>query len=329
MEKNIKKLREDYKSTLAENKKLQKILKFKSAIDTNILPNTSKYKIEGNSNLKEECTAMIQLTDIHLEEVVLKESVNGLNFYNPEEAVKRVERFFKRSLYLVRQNRRAGRIIKNLVLHLGGDGITGWIHEELKQTNPLTPIQACLKLQELYIRGISTLSEDGNFDKIIVVCSCGNHGRTTEKNQHKNPIVTSYEYWVYVNMEQFLKMKGYNNIEIILPKGEFTYLTVYDKINCFSHGLGIRYAGGIGGIEVPLKRMVTQENTIIPADMYWMGHMHTYLALTKVRMGGSVIGYSEFSRAHRFAPEPPQMQFQLLDKRRGFTQNEPIILLDF
>lgn len=308
---------------------LQKVLAFEQSIDIALLPDISKYQITANPSVKEECTVIMQLTDIHLEEDVLKEAVNGLNFYNIEEAVIRVGRFFTRGLYLIKQNRKAGKKLENLVLHLGGDGITGWIHDELKQTNNLTPIQACLLLEELYIKGISTLAEDGGFKNIKIVCSCGNHSRVTEKNQSKNSIFTSYEYWVYRHVEQYLKLKGYTNVEVILPKGEFTYVTIYDKVNVFSHGLGVKYQGGIGGIEVPLKRMVTQENSIIPFDMMWLGHMHTYLVLTKIRMGGSVIGYSEFSRLHRFAPEVPKMQFQLLDPKRGYTLNEPIILIDF
>jgi hypothetical protein len=329
MAKKVTDHRKHAKKLATELESIKEVLDFKKSIDTSLLPDISKYTIAENKSLKEECTVMTQLTDIHLEEEVIKEAVNGLNFYNPEEARKRIDRYFKRLLYLTRQNRRAGRILNNLVLHLGGDGITGWIHDELKQTNSLTPIQACLMLQELYIKGISTLAEDGGFNNIKIVCSCGNHSRATEKNQSKNSIFTSYEYWIYRNLEQFLKLKGYSNIEIILPAGEFTYLTVLDKVNVFSHGIGIKYQGGIGGIEVPLKRMVTQENNIIPFDMMWLAHMHTYLVLTKIRMGGSVIGYSEFSRIHRFPPEVPKMQFQLLDKKRGYTLNEPIILLDF
>jgi hypothetical protein len=48
-----------------------------------------------------------------------------------------------------------------------------------------------------------------------------------------------------------------------------------------------------------------------------------------VLVNGSLIGYNSYARAFGFEPEPPKMQFQLLDKKRGFTLNNPIILDDW
>jgi hypothetical protein len=46
-------------------------------------------------------------------------------------------------------------------------------------------------------------------------------------------------------------------------------------------------------------------------------------------MSTSVKGHDEFARVHGFKPEPPQMQFQLIDAKRGYTFNCPILLTDF
>jgi hypothetical protein len=63
--------------------------------------------------------------------------------------------------------------------------------------------------------------------------------------------------------------------------------------------------------------------------MAWIAHWHQYIVSNKVRVNGSVIGYNGYARSFGFAPEPPKMQFQLLDKRRGYTLNNPIYLTDF
>jgi hypothetical protein len=99
----------------------------------------------------------------------------------------------------------------------------------------------------------------------------------------------------------------------------------------FSHGDHFNYQGGIGGIEVPLKKWILRENSVVSTgvDMAWIAHWHQYIVSNKVRVNGSVIGYNGYARSFGFAPEPPKMQFQLLDKRRGYTLNNPIYLTDF
>jgi hypothetical protein len=124
-------------------------------------------------------------------------------------------------------------------------------------------------------------------------------------------------------------MPGYEHIEFLIAESEFLYLDLFGTINKFSHGDHFNYQGGIGGIEVPLKKWVHRENSVIHTDMSWIGHWHQYITLNKVRISGSVIGYNAFARAHGFEPEPPKMQYQLLDKKRGFTLNNPIYLNDF
>jgi hypothetical protein len=319
-----------------EIKKLTKDLEFERARNTVMksiriedLQDFSAFEIKANKSLKEECTVISQLGDAHVDEIVTKNVMNGLNEYNPDIAQERIERFFQRLLYLTNQYRRGGTKITNLVLHLVGDFISGWIHEELKETNSMSPIQGILFVQELLIRGIKTLSEHGKYEKIVIVCTCGNHSRMTDKQRHKNAATTSLEYLMYNSMVQTFQKSGLTNVEFQLSESEFIYYKIYDKMNKFSHGNHFNYQGGIGGIEVPIKRWLMREQVIMPFDMAWIGHWHTYIASSRIRVNGSVIGYGEYSRSLGFPPEPPVMQFQLLDKKRGYTSNCPIFLTDF
>ena len=67
---DIKKSHKEIKSLQKDRDNLQQVLNFKDAININLIPDLSKYKIDENPSLKEECTVMTQLTDIHLEEEV-------------------------------------------------------------------------------------------------------------------------------------------------------------------------------------------------------------------------------------------------------------------
>ena len=231
---------------------------------------------------------------------------------------------------MVDKSRKSGYIIDTLVLALLGDFITGYIHEELEEINTLTPPEATLLMQELLISGIKLLSENGKFKKIIIPCTPGNHGRTTKRKRYSTGYKNSYEWLMYNNIERLFKENGgYNNIEFIIPESEFIYLNLFGYINKFSHGDHFNYQGGIGGLEVPLKKWILRENAVIKTDMSWIGHWHQYIILNRVRVNSSVIGYNSYARAFGFEPESPKMQFQLLDSKRGFTLNHPIILTDW
>jgi hypothetical protein len=242
----------------------------------------------------------------------------------------RVTKYFKRLLYMINQSRKAGYVIDHLVLALLGDFITGYIHEELEEANSLTPVEASLLIQSLLIKGIKLLSEDGKLKKIVIPCTPGNHGRTTKKKRFTTGYKNSYEWLMYNNIRDLFKaIGGYENVEFIIPESEFIYMDLFGYINKFSHGDHFKYQGGIGGIEIPLKKWVLRENSVIKTDMSWIGHWHQYIVLNKIRVNGALIGYNSYARAFGFEPEPPKMQFQLLDKKRGFTLNNPIILTDW
>lgn len=300
-----------------------------NAIRIEDLTNLDSYIIKPNRSYKEECTVITQLGDVHIDEVVNPNITNNLNSYNAEIAEIRMERYFTRLIYMIRLQRRAGIKIDNLVLHLVGDFISGWIHDELIETNSMSPIKATRLVEQLLVKGIKTLSEMGDLVKIVIPCSIGNHSRTTKKNHFKNTFDTSYEALIYQHLSDYFKQGGYNNVEFIISESPYIYYNIYGKINKFSHGNHFNYQGGIGGIEVPLKKWTHRENTVMPFDMAWIGHWHQYLVGSKVRINGCMIGYNEMARSFGFTPEPPMMQFQLLDKKRGYTTNTPIILEDF
>jgi len=316
----------DLNKLLKENEILKQSINAIEGINIDNITDLDAFTIKPNRSLKEECTAITQFGDAHYDEIVNPSITNGLNEYNPTIAKIRTEKYFARLIYSLRLYKRAGIRVNNLVLHLVGDFISGWIHEELIQTNSMTPIEATRFAEELLIKGIKTIGEYTDLKETVVICTVGNHSRTTRKNQFKNSVITSYEFIAYKHMEDYFSQHGFSNIKFVISESPYTYYKVYDWINKFSHGNHFKYQGGI---EVPLKKWIHREQTVMPFDMAWIGHWHQFSSGNKVRINGSVIGYNEMARLYGFTPEPPQMQFQLLDKKRGYTWNGPIILTDW
>jgi hypothetical protein len=330
MKENQKELKRKNTILNNQNEELKKRQAFLNGINIEELDSLEKFTINPLYKVKDEAIAISVLSDVHTEEPVVKSVVSGLNEYNLQIAEERVTRYFKRLLYMINQARKAGYVIDHLVMAWLGDFITGYIHEELEEANNLTPVQASLLIQSWLIKGVIFLSENAKLKRIVIPCTPGNHGRTTKKKRYTTGYKNSYEWLMYNNIKNlFDKIGGYENVEFIIPESEFIYMNLFGYVNKFSHGDHFKYQGGIGGIEIPLKKWILRENTVIKTDMSWIAHWHQYIILNKVRVNGALIGYNSYARAFGFEPEPPKMQFQLLDKKRGFTLNNPIILTDW
>jgi len=113
-------------------------------------------------------------SDWHVEETVDPRNVNDLNAYDMVIAQQRVRSFFAKVIRLT-EIQRSGTKIDTLVLGLLGDLMTGYIHEELRETNGLSPTETVLWLQDEIASGLALLEQ--NFSQIIIPCCIGNHGR--------------------------------------------------------------------------------------------------------------------------------------------------------
>jgi hypothetical protein len=327
----VKEKERENKVLKAEMERLEASLNFMYAIQVTEHHNWTRLKIKQDASLREECTAISLCSDLHADEVVDKEVVDGINEYNRDIFIQRFNRYFSRLIYVIRMQRKAGQTIKNLVLGFLGDLISGYIHEELMENNSMSPTEAVSLLQDLIIAGIKTLAEDGEFANIIIIGVRGNHGRTSTKKKFSTGYKNSYEWLMYKNIEKAFTeyLTGYNNVFFVIPKSEFAYLNIYDKTIGFSHGDHFYYLGGVGGVMIPLMRWLYKINDVIPTDMRCIGHWHSYLSLPNCLVNGSGIGYNAYTMGKGFKPELPKMQLQLLDSHRGFTANIPIILDDF
>lgn len=274
---------------------------------------------DQNKNI---ATPIILLSDWHFEERVEPHTINGLNEYNLEIGQKRWSKCIQNSLRLVNIDRNHSEI-NTLVIWLGGDFITGYIHEELQESNYLSPTQASRFAKKSIISALEFYLQYGKFDKIEVVCSFGNHGRTTQKKRHSTAYKNSFEWMVYHDVADYFS----DNLKISfrIPDGYFTYLTIYDFVCRFWHGDTIKYQGGIGGITIPLIKAIHRYNQQINANYNFMGHYHQLFQATKdCIVNGSGIGFNSYAQNIGASPEQPMQSYCLIDQKRGMTIKAPI-----
>ena len=126
---------------------------------------------------KRRATAVALLSDVHFEERVERSDVIP-NEYSPAIADRRLARFFAGTAWLTQHAPAFD--IGELVLWLGGDMISGQIHDENVETSELPPAVASLQVAGRITSGIRQLLADLPGVTLTVPCSLGNHARTTK-----------------------------------------------------------------------------------------------------------------------------------------------------
>lgn len=282
-----------------------------------------KYSIDPPvSKTKTLATAIVQYSDWHCDEIVDPKTVNGLNEYNKAIAKQRVCKLVENTVKLT-NTQRSGVDIKNLVLHLGGDAIGGYIHPELQQTNSMSPLEGIFYAKDLMVSAIEYLLQYGNFSQINIICSRGNHPRLTPKMQYANDYSMNLETFLYYSLADYFKNE--KNVIFQIDQSELSYLTIYDKVFRFFHGHQIRFMGGVGGVTVPLYKAIHRWNSNIQAYYNFMCDKHTYSNPTPdCQLNGSLKGYDAFAVSHGFSFQPPLQSFTIMDNKRGITIKAPI-----
>lgn len=269
---------------------------------------------------KHDATMVVLLSDVHCEEVVRPETVNGLNAFDLAVCEKRLVELQERFFTMLEHERQLTRI-ERVVLWFGGDWISGMIHPELAEENSLHPLAAIRWIGERMRGFLDAVA--GNAKEVIVATSCGNHGRTTEKLR-TNEADTSYEHHLYLTMRAAEKRK---NVRWHIGEGHLNYLDL-DGFNVrFCHGHAVRYQGGIGGIHVPLNKAIAAWNATQHADLTCLGHWHQFSwgRAGRYVSNGSVIGHSAYAVRIKATYEPPCQAAIVIDHgRREVTKAYPL-----
>lgn len=280
---------------------------------------------EMGSGLREG-TAVALLSDCHVEEHVLAGDTPVGNVYNPVVADKSLARFFAAYRWLIKFHRHAFQI-RHAILWLGGDLMTGHIHEEnVETTRGQTPIETLLWLQARIVAGIDSLLDDSELETLYVPCSYGNHGRNSKKPMRARGAAHSYEWLLYQWLASHYA--GTERVRFLADPSAHQYLTAYQFDLHFHHGDEINYQGGIGGVTIPANKKVAKWDIARRCHYHHFGHFHQYIPGGRLIFNGSVIGYNAYAMSIGAEPEPAQQTFYVLDSKRGKICKSPIWVRD-
>lgn len=266
--------------------------------------------------------AILVLTDWHAEEDIDPKTCNGLNKFTPTICEQRAHRAVAKCLEVMDAWRRTWPIDELVVATLG-DFITGYIHEELEESNHMSPTEATIFCEKLLADSLVTLRKETKLPIRVVTCH-GNHGRTTRKKRIKTGHLNSYEWMMYHFLAKDLRSEA--GITFQIADGYHNILDIKGHAVRFHHGDAIRYQGGIGGISIPVNKAIAAWNKSKTASLDVFGHWHQSLDEWRWVSCGCLCGYSDFSVEIKADYQPPTQTLILMTKDHGKIAALPLFL---
>lgn len=276
-------------------------------------------------------TLVAFLSDTHYGEIVRADEMDDYNAYNLKIAEARTARFFERVIRIARSYF-AGVEYDGIVLALGGDLVSGDIHDELTETNEATTYETVLWAVPKLAAGVEMLAEE--FGQVHVVSAPGNHGRTTRKPHAKKASANNADTLIAHLVAR--QLEGREGVTFNIPATADVRFEVYRWRFSMEHGevfqkgfAGSAEIGSLGPVKRGTMRKLTQATAEGKSfDYNLVGHFHQYVpaASQAFVMNGSLKGYDEFARRHHFKPEPAQQALMVCTPERGITTQAPVFV---
>lgn len=270
------------------------------------------------------------VSDMHMGEVVNSEEINGANAFDPDICRARMKRYFEAAC-IVGKRWASDTSCEGALLALGGDMVSGSIHEELSQTNALTSPEQVIAAVEIIAAGIIRLRLA--YNRVHVVSVPGNHGRTTFKSTAKLYSRLSYDTMIAAMLAE--RFRGDKDITFQYGPAKDQMVPVFGRTVYVTHGdkLGSRGGMGFAGPNLPIvrgtKKVEAQQARLgRRPDLILMGHFHTSSNPGGVLANGSVVGYGEYADDIRADPDVPTQWLFLLHDKWFLRERAAIVLED-
>lgn len=267
-------------------------------------------------------------SDWHWAEVVDPTQINGVNEYNLEIAHRRARRMVESAIDLL-TNHIVNPTYPGIVFVLGGDMVSGDIHEELMATNEVEIMPTVLDLFGVLCWCIETLAD--HFGKVFVPCVSGNHGRNTHKIRAKGRNHTSFDWLLYCFLAK--RFEDDKRISFMIPNGPDALYKIFGHRYLLTHGDQFRGGDGMIGALGPIirgdhRKRSRQTQVGASYDTMLLGHWHQLIQLQRLIVNGSLKGYDEYANANNFGFEPPRQALWITHPTHGITFSMPVNVED-
>lgn len=277
-------------------------------------------------------TVILHLSDVHYGETVSFDEMDGTNKYDAAIAHARLGRFFDKAAALMTKHW-SGTPPDEIVLCLGGDLVSGLIHDELLQTNAPAVPATVREVGEFIAGGIVELHRRVKCP-IRVYTVPGNHGRLSAKPQSKGRAANSLDLLATDFAEATLRGTGIKGVTFYRTSSPDAFFSVYGWHLLLTHGDTMGGRGGGTGFIGPMASIIKGHRKLVdtswrsgrPVHYVLTAHYHTTGKTAFGWANGSVIGYGEYARDLRADPEPARQNMLVIHPRLGVITEQPLYL---
>lgn len=261
----------------------------------------------GRSKQKRpDATAVLVLSDWHVEETVDPARCRNLNSFDLDTADRRIRQLVQRASMLIEHEKSLTDIRRIVVLALG-DFISGHIHEDLVEATSLAPLAAIRWAGERLGGVVNAMHE---IAPVLVATACGNHGRVG-KPRIATEADHSFEHHLYLTMAAAEKRP---TVRYQVGEGYLNIVNVDGFVIRAHHGHAIKYGGGVGTIAIPAMKAVSAWNAAGRADLDVFGHWHQFMHIPyRFVANGSLIGHNAFADRIKAEFQPPSQSLIIVD----------------
>ena len=291
-----------------------------------------EWLLPGKKTEPGRATLIPVLSDIHAGEVVRPAELDGYNKYDLHIAEIRLERFFSRTIAMARSW--SAYRYDGAVLAVGGDLVSGDIHDELSETNECSTYDAVLWLVPRIAAGVELLRKA--FGRVHIASAPGNHGRDSKIPRYKGRSAHNADTLVMrLVARELAKVEG---ITFEIPDGLDAWFEIYGFGFSIEHGdeLARSFSGTAEiGVLGPLQRGSNRKKVALATqgrslELALWGHFHqlTPVPSRGFCANGSVKGHDEYARGLKLRPEPPQQALLVCVPDFGVVLPAPVPVAD-
>lgn len=271
----------------------------------------------------------LDLGDFHWGEVVQAEQVYGLNSYDSRVARRRLQYVVDKALTILGEVFHARE--PELVVVLGGDMVSGDIHEDLRGSNDQLLLAAVMDCAENLAAVVEHLT--GTFERVHVVGVPGNHGRLTVRPRVKGLAETNCDWLIYMILAKFALAKLGDRVTWNVPLARDAVYEVAGRRFRVTHGDQFRSGDSLIGAIGPTTRgdkrkrsaAISMPGSPVAYDTLVVHHFHQTYLRPVLLMNGSLKGYDELAVAADWDYEPPTQNLWLTHPQWGITYYVPLI----
>jgi hypothetical protein len=257
-------------------------------------------------------------SDAHAGEVVSAEETNGMGGYDWDIMLARHQQILRSVLsYKAHRNYPVGKLH---ILGLG-DGLSGNIHEELRETNAMPLEEATVQFGLDMADWIEEFVPE--FAEVNVSGVVGNHPRTTMKPAAKRKYNNS-DWTAYQIMRQ--RLRKVPSVTFDIPKAQTHPVIVMGRRILMFHGDSVGPSAMVGvptgGIVRHVAKLRNQwANFGQPVDHFVCGHFHEVNLYGGKRtiINGSIKGADEYGLGKYGEAAPPMQILLTFNQRHGLT----------